>query len=245
MLVAELGARRALDDRPRNQLAARTLVEVLRKAKDVGLEDVFDQREAARHVAVQRRVADRELGLVARRNHQPPELVRQRHQQHAADPRLQVLLGQIGLPPLERLGEDARECLDDGLDPDLAEIAVQPFREPARVLTCRLRRVTRGHRHAVHALGPERFGRKRGGDRRIDATRDADHDLAEAVLRNVVAEAELECKPHLLELGLERNRGAREAIAVRPGRTHGAYVHDLNRRRGLPLSGERTPAHVA
>src|SRR5207248_9196748 len=33
LLVAELGARRALDDRPRNQLAARTLVEVLRKAE--------------------------------------------------------------------------------------------------------------------------------------------------------------------------------------------------------------------
>src|SRR4029450_12184965 len=59
LVVAQLRARRAVDDRLGNDLFARALVQVPREPEDVGLEHVLEQREAAGHVAVERRVADR------------------------------------------------------------------------------------------------------------------------------------------------------------------------------------------
>ena len=52
----------------------------------------------------------------------------------------------------------------------------------------------------VDAIRAQRFDRERRRERGIDAAREADDDVAEAVLRHVVAEPELECEPHLLEL---------------------------------------------
>src|SRR5919202_999812 len=95
LVLAQLGARGAIDDAVRDQLLLRVFVQVLREPEDVRLENVLQQREAAGHVAVQGRVADGELGLVARRDDEPAEFVRERHQQHAADARLEVLLGEI------------------------------------------------------------------------------------------------------------------------------------------------------
>ena len=62
-----------------------------RERVDLGLVHVFQHRVAAAHVAVERGVADRHLRLVAGRDEQLAELVRERHQQHAADARLQIL----------------------------------------------------------------------------------------------------------------------------------------------------------
>jgi hypothetical protein len=53
---------------------------------------ILDGREAAGHIAVQRRVADRHLALVAGGQQHAPGLVRDAHQQHAAAARLDVLL---------------------------------------------------------------------------------------------------------------------------------------------------------
>ncbi len=62
-------------------------------AVDERLRHVLDDREAAGEVAVEGGVADRHLRLVAGGEHEPAELVGERHQQVAADARLQVLLG--------------------------------------------------------------------------------------------------------------------------------------------------------
>ena len=97
----------------------------------------------------------------------------------------------------------------------------------------------------MHSVGAERFHRERRRHCGVDPAGNADHDVAEPVLAHVVAEAELERQPHLLELRLERNDTAVEAVAVRPGRAHGADVDDLHRRRRLALAGERAPANVA
>ena len=59
---------------------------------DVALVDVAEHRESADRVAVERAVADRELALVAGGEHEPVLGVRDRHQDRAADPRLDVLL---------------------------------------------------------------------------------------------------------------------------------------------------------
>ena len=45
--------------------------------------------------------------------------------------------------------------------------------------------------------GPERVGRDRGHQRRVDPAREAHHDVAEAVLRHVVAQPQLERRVHL------------------------------------------------
>ena len=112
-----------------------------RQPEDVGLVDVLQQCEPARHVPVERRVADRQLGLVAGRDHEPAELVGERHQQHAADARLDVLLGEVGLAPLEARCQRGDECLDHRLDPDLAEVAAEVLGEAPCVGARRLGRI--------------------------------------------------------------------------------------------------------
>ena len=61
--------------------------------EDERLGHVLDDREAARHIAVERGVAGRHLALVAGRERHRAELVRERHEHVAALARLQVLLG--------------------------------------------------------------------------------------------------------------------------------------------------------
>src|SRR6185312_2986068 len=64
LIGPQLGARRALDDRARDQIRARGFVHVARQLVDDGLRAVLDDREAAGEVAVEGRVADRHLRLV-------------------------------------------------------------------------------------------------------------------------------------------------------------------------------------
>src|SRR4029078_223876 len=63
--------------------------------------------EAAVHVAIERGVANRDLGLVAGGDDNRPELVRDRHEEGATRSALQVLLGRVGT----RAGEDLGEIL--------------------------------------------------------------------------------------------------------------------------------------
>ena len=60
----------------------------------------------------------------------------------------------------------------------------------------------------MDALGPERLAGDRRRQRRVDPARDADDDILEPVLLDVVAQAELEPEPHLLEV-VEHRRDLR------------------------------------
>ena len=103
----QLGRRRLREHRLGHDLAAGALVHVAAQVVDEELRDVGDDGEAAGGVAVERRVADGELGLVAGREHEPAAVgVGERHQQRAADPGLEVLVGEAG-----RLADDRREHL--------------------------------------------------------------------------------------------------------------------------------------
>ena len=67
----------------------------------------------------------------------------------------------------------------------------------------------------MHAVGAERLGGERGSERRVDAARDADDDVAEPVLLDVIANAQLEREPHLIELGeRRRDRAGRRLCEV-------------------------------
>ncbi len=61
-----------------------------------------------------------------------------------------------------------------------------------RVGEASLAREAGGHEHADHVLGPEGVGRDRGDERRVDAARQPDEHVGEAVLADVVARAEHE-----------------------------------------------------
>src|SRR3990170_834502 len=66
------------------------------------LRHIFYHGKAACHVAVEGRVADAHLALVAGRKDEPAELVAQGHEDISSYPRLHVLFGFIGPRALER-----------------------------------------------------------------------------------------------------------------------------------------------
>ena len=135
-----------------------------RQAEDVRLVDVLQQGEASGHVTVERRVTDRKLGLVSRRDEHPPELVGERHQEHSSYARLDVLLGEVRLATGECVCERLREGVDDRADRDLHEGTAEILRQPARIRTGRFGGVARRHRNAVDPLRPERFRGQCCGD---------------------------------------------------------------------------------
>ena len=81
------------------------LIAPARDAVDHHLRQVGNHRQAAVHVAVQRAVAHRHLRLVAGGQQQRAEFVGERHQQIAADARLDILLGDVRRQAAEGVGE--------------------------------------------------------------------------------------------------------------------------------------------
>ena len=57
----------------------------------------------------------------------------------------------------------------------------------------------------MDAFGPEGVDGERGDERGVDPAGQAEHDVAETVLADVVPEGKHQRFPHLLELGLERD----------------------------------------
>ena len=86
---------------------------------DARLDQIADHRQRAHHVAVERAIAHGHLRLVAGGEHQGAELVRERHQQRAANARLDVLLGDVFLhsgkerAPALRLNSAKSALMDD------------------------------------------------------------------------------------------------------------------------------------
>ena len=211
-----------------------------REPPDEHLAAVLDRRVAAGHVAVERRVADRHLALVAGRQHHAMRLVRDRHQQHAAAARLDVLLGRVGLAVRELFRERGRRS--PGTCPRSGSRVTHPerVRHRGRVLGGHGRRVPRGHHHGVDARAAQRIAGEREHERGIDAARKAEHHAREAVLAHVVADAEDERPPDALLAEREpRNRAAREADTV-------ARRLDVETRRDSPRmpAGDARPARL-
>ena len=159
---------------------------------DQQLRAVLDHREAAGAVAVERRVADRHLGLVAGRQDQPAELVGHRHQQVAADAGLEVLLGDVLLAIAEDGGEHAVIELHRLGDRQLVARDAEVLGQHARVALGARGRIGRGHDHRGDLLGAERVDGDGRHERGVDAAAEPEDDVLEAVLAHVVARAEHE-----------------------------------------------------
>ena len=159
---------------------------------DQRLRHVLDRREPAGGVAVERRVADGDLALVAGRQQQVPVLVGQPHEQRAAHAGLQVLRRDAGELDRAVVRVDHRRDRDDGV--------VQPGRlarssaSAERVLAGVLRRQP----DAVHAVGAERVDGEGGDHRGVDAAGQAEHDRGHAVLVDEVAQPQHQRPPDLL-----------------------------------------------
>ena len=211
----------------------------LAEAVDERLRHVLDHGEAAGEIAVEGRVADRHLRLVAGREHEPAKLVGERHQQVAADPGLEVLLGQVGLVTGELGVECLRVGVHDGLDPQLVRADAQRGGECARVVLGGGGGVGGGHDRRAHALGAERVGGQAGDERGVDPPGEAEDDVGEAVLLDVVAQSEHQRRVDLGLFGRDRLGQARGG-SVEPrergtgleARRRGALCR-LCRRRGI------------
>ena len=94
----------------------------------------------------------------------------------------------------------------------------------------------------MDALRAQRLDRQRGRQRRVDPAGDRDHDVAEAVLVDVVAEAELERDSHLLELAESRRDHRFDPVRLL---TRLVELDQRHVRRRLALSREGTSAQVA
>ena len=79
-----------------------------------------------------------------------------------------------------------------GLDGDRAQLDAERVGQPRRVGVGVVGREAARHRHGVHVLGAEGVGGDGGDERRVDPTREPEHDIGEAVLRDVVAGGEHE-----------------------------------------------------
>src|SRR5439155_24017260 len=143
----------------------------------------LQERKLDGHVSLERGAAHRELGLVPGGDDEPAELVRERHQEHAAGPRLDVLLGRVWLVACEDVGERLEEALYDRLDRELEEGGAERLGEAPRIATRLLRAEARRHRDAMDAVRPERLAGDRRRQRGVDPARDADDDILESVLR--------------------------------------------------------------
>ena len=188
-----------------------------REPVDERLGHVLDHREAARGVAVQGRVADRELRLVAGREHEPAELVRQRHEQVAADAGLEVLLGDVRIAAVEAARQGLLVGLHRRADLQVAGLEAEVGRQGARVGLGLGRGMRRGHHRHVHALGSQRVGGDAGDQRGVDPAGETEHHVSEPVLLHVIAQADRQRRVDLglgIELGGEALR-RRRAVGPR------------------------------
>ena len=217
LVVAQLGRRRPIDhDRwndPARLLDAFALAIGLRIAparerKNLGLVDILERRITTAHVAVNRRVSDGHLALVTRRQQHATELVRQRHQHHAPTARLQVFFGGIKRTLGKHRRQSLQKCLEARLDRQHLIIHTERMRLRSGLVQTQLRGIARRQHHRGDTLGTDRIDGDRHGQRRIDATGQAQQYTRKVVLRDVVA-----CATH--EGGIDP-RGARRRDILRP-----------------------------
>ena len=218
-----------------------------RQRIDLHLVEVLDRVEPAIHVAVERRIADAHLALVAGRDDHRAELVGDRHQDRAARAALQVLLGDPFIRPVEHVGERAQEAVDRCMDGHDVIAAAEKPRAFLGVLEGILRGVGIRQHDAAQTLLAQRIDGQRRADCRVDPAGQAENHRLEAVLVDVVAQPQ-----HAGAIvGFFRLRNARHRPAgAAPAVLRAAPMRDrhlllelahLERQRPVRIEGEGRP----
>ena len=151
---------------------------------------VLQHRIAARHVAVERGIADRHLALVAGGQQHVAEAVAERHQRHHPQPRLDIFLGEAGLVAGEARREHLVERVDAGRDRDDVMAAAEQPRAFFGVLEAFVAGIFRRQHHAPDPVGAQRIDRDRGGQRAVDPARQAEDDAGKAVAVDIIAQGD-------------------------------------------------------
>jgi hypothetical protein len=212
------------------------------QAEDVGLEDVLEQREAAGHVAVERGVADRELRLVPVATTSQPNLF---DSAISRTPRTRACrFSSAGRPRAPRSSRPATPSKAFTISPIGSSRKSVPRLSASRRASPRV--ASEEYRDGIETQwtrsAPSASTAERGCERGVDPARDADHDVAEPVLLDVVAQAQLEREAHLLELVERRGDWASTGSGFS---SLDADVDDRRLRHGSTLPGERAAPHVA
>ena len=114
------------------------------------------------------------------------ELVADRHQDDAAHPRLDVLLGLVRLASRKEWGEHPAQRVHRRLDPHQLVAGAEQARAFRRVVEGGLRGIAGRHGDAEDPLRAERIHGDGGGQRGIDAAGKPDQHAGEAVLPDIV-----------------------------------------------------------
>jgi hypothetical protein len=150
--------------------------------------------------------------------------VGQRHEDHAAHPRLEVLGGDAVQRHL------ALEGVHHRLDRLHPVVGADPLREVGGVVLRVVGGPARGHRHPDDLVPADRVGGDGGHQRGVDPAGHAEHHAAEAVLAHVAGQAGDERPVHLL-VGVQRG-GERTARVRLPDRRQVPHQQVLDELRG-------------
>ena len=151
------------------------------------LRHVADEGETAAHVAVDGAIAHCQLALVACRQHQSVELVRESHEDIPAKASLQVFLGDVRCSSREGWSQLPFGRLECRPDRDRLELYPECIRCMSRVSKAPCGRVRTGHGNTSDVPGTQRVRSDSHRERRVDTAAQTHDRLAEAALPDVVA----------------------------------------------------------
>ncbi len=222
LIGPELGRGRLVDDVDRDHFTRRSertgrhmAVAPARQRIDLHLVQILDRVEAAIHVAVERGVANRHFALVAGGHHHRAELVGDCHQDDATRPALQVFLGDPFISALEHVAQNREKALHRLLDRHCVIATAQCFGAGLGVFDRGFRGVAVRQHDRAQPLLAQRIDGECGADCRINTARQTDHHVAEAVLVDVITQAQhAGAVIRLLALGNHRHRSFRTGPAA-------------------------------
>jgi hypothetical protein len=140
------------------------------------------------------------------------------HQQRAADPGLDVLLGLIRLVPLQDGGQGFQVPLEDVVDGNHPKVDPEVGREFLCVGKAPRRRVAAWHGHPEHPVRTDGATGHRRSHGRVDAAGQAQRHPLEPGLGQVVAQPELEGLDRLLLLAFGHRAQLPDQRLARDGR---------------------------
>ena len=156
------------------------------------------------------------------------ELVRQRHQCHAADPRLDIFFGNIDATVRKTILEHRVKAFDRWIDRDRVQPGAKQFGAAGGIVQTFLRCEARGHHHIPHPVCPQRIHRYRSGQRAVDTAGQSQDHAGEAVAVHIVPQTEDHCVVNIGRVIIELMNFARRAspfaIFTRPVRIDNRLV---------------------
>ncbi len=159
---------------------------------DLHLQEVADHGQPAAHVAVQRAVRRGQLRLVAGGQQQGVELVGPRHEERSADPRLDVLLRDVGLPSLEHRCQRLQVRREDLFYRKDPQARPQRAGQRAGVGHASLRGVAGRKPENVHLVGAQRLHGQHRHEGRVDSPGQPQVHAREAALADVIPDSQHE-----------------------------------------------------